>query len=186
MNNKIELRTERLVLRPVETNDAKAIYNYRSDSETNKYQGWIPKIIDDVDSFFNKISPEIDIAGTWFQFVIVEIKNSKIIGDLGIHFIDDEQAEIGCTLAKKHHGKGYATEALKSVMDYLFNKLNKHRIIGSIDPRNLKSIGLVEKLGFRKEAHFKDSLLINGEWVDDAIYVILKGDNLYESFSVRR
>ena len=62
MKNKIELRTERLVLRPVETNDAKAIFNYRSDLETNKYQGWIPKIIDDVDSFFNKISPEIDIA----------------------------------------------------------------------------------------------------------------------------
>jgi RimJ/RimL family protein N-acetyltransferase len=174
MNNKLELRTERLVLRPVEANDAKEIFNYRSDSETNKYQGWIPKTIDDIDSFLKKISPEIDIADTWFQFVIVEIENSKIIGDLGIHFIDNEQAEIGCTLAKINHGKGYATEALKSVMDYLFNELNKHRVIGSIDPKNVSSIGLVERLGFRKEAHFKESLLINGEWVDDIVYAILK------------
>ena len=98
----------------------------------------------------------------------------NIIGDLGIHFIDDEQAEIGCTLAKKHHGKGYATEALKSAIDYLFNELNKHRIIGSIDPNNVSSIGLVKRLKFRKEAHFKESLLINGEWFDDIVYAILK------------
>ena len=174
MNNKLELRTERLVLRQIEAQDAKAIYKYRSDSVTNKYQGWIPETIEDVDSFLKKISSEIDIADTWFQFVIINIENSEIIGDLGIHFLDAEQAEIGCTLDKKQHGKGYATEALKSAIDYLFNKLNKHRIIGSVDPRNLKSIELVERLGFRKEAHFKESLFINGEWLDDIVYAILK------------
>lgn len=174
MNDKVELTTKRLFLRPVETEDAKAIFNYRSDAETNKYQAWIPKTIDDVDSFLNKISPEIDIADTWFQFAIVEIKNTKIIGDVGIHFVDGEQAELGCTLAKKYHGKGYATEALKAVMDYLFNELNKHRIIGSIDPKNVSSIELVERLSFKKVAHFKESLLINGEWVDDIVYAFLK------------
>ncbi len=174
MNNQVEFRTERLVLRPVEAQDAEAIFKYRSDSETNKYQGWIPETIEEVDSFMKKISPEINIADTWFQFVIIDNENSDIIGDLGIHFLDDEQAELGCTLEKKKHGKGYATEALKLAMDYLFNKLNKHRIIGSIDPQNLKSIGLVERLGFRKEAHFKESLFINGEWVDDIVYAILR------------
>ena len=121
-----------------------------------------------------KISSEINIADTWFQFVIIDIIENDIIGDLGIHFLDDEQVEIGCTLEKKQHRKGYATEALKTVMDYLFNELNKHRIIGSIDPQNISSIRLVESLGFRKEAHFKESLLIYGEWVDDVVYAILK------------
>ena len=174
ISRKIELETERLVLRSAEAKDAKAIYKYRSDSETNKYQGWIPKTIDDVETFISKISKQINEPETWFQFVIIEKETQKVVGDLGIHFLNDEQAEIGCTLEKSKHGKGYATEALKSVMDYLFNKLNKHRIIGSIDPKNLKSIGLVERLGFRKEAHFKESLLINGEWVDDIVYAILK------------
>ncbi|MCP4181531.1 MAG: GNAT family N-acetyltransferase [bacterium] len=174
MNNKVEFRTERLLLRPAEAHDAKAIFKYRSDSETNKYQGWIPKTIEDVHNFLKKISPEIDIAETWFQFVIIEIETSEIIGDLGLHFLDDEQAEIGCTLRKEKHRKGYATEALKSAIDFLFNKLNKHRIIGSLDPQNTKSIGLLERLGFRKEAHFKESLLINGEWVDDIVYAVLK------------
>ncbi len=172
--NKLILQTERLILRQIEETDAESILNYRSDSETNKYQGWIPQTISDVKDFLSKISSEINVAHTWYQFIIIETNNSSIIGDIGIHFIDEEQAEIGCTLAKQYHGKGYATEALNSVIDYLFKQLNKHRIIGSIDPNNISSIALVERLGFRKEAHFKESLFLNGVWVDDIVYAILK------------
>lgn len=80
---------------------------------------------------------------------------------------DGFQCELGCTLSKEHQGKGFATEAMKNTIDYLFNSLNKHRITASIDPRNIESIRLVERLSFRKEAHFKQSLLIDGKWVDD-------------------
>ena len=178
MERRIKLITKQLTLRPVEEKDAKAIFNYRSDSIMNQYQGWIPKSLDDVHKFINKVSQKIDIVDTWFQFVIIKNNSNEIIGDVGIHFLDTEskQAEIGCTLDKNYHGKGYAAEVLKATINYLFEKLNKHRIIGSIDPQNLKSIRLVERLGFRKEAHFKESILINGEWVDDLVYAILKNE----------
>ncbi|MCD4791515.1 MAG: GNAT family N-acetyltransferase [Bacteroidales bacterium] len=179
MENRTELKTERLILRPVEEKDAKAMFKYRSDSITNQYQGWIPKTINDVFDFVkNKVSSTIDLIDTWYQFVIIKKENNELIGDIGIHFLDtdNKQAEIGCTLDKTYQGKGYATEALKETLDYLFNKLNKRRIIGSIDPRNIKSTGLVERLGFRKEAHFKESILINGEWIDDLVYAILKDE----------
>jgi RimJ/RimL family protein N-acetyltransferase len=65
---------------------------------------------------------------------------------------------------------------MKITMDYLFNTLNKHRITGSVDPKNSDSIKLLERLNFRKEAHFKESLFINGEWVDDIVYGILKSE----------
>jgi len=54
--------------------------------------------------------------------------------------------------------------------------LNKHRIIASIDPDDKNSIRLVERIGFRKEAHFVESLLINGKWVDDLIYALIEKD----------
>lgn len=97
-----------------------------------------------------------------------------MIGDIGIHFsdTDNNEAEIGFTLDKSFQGKGYATEALKQVISFLFNDLNKDKIIASIDPRNIKSINLVEKTGFKKEALFEKSLLIDGELVDDLIYSI--------------
>ena len=178
MTNILEIKTERLLLRPVRLNDAEAIFKYRSDSITNQYQGWIPKSLDDVHKFLNKVSQKIDVVDTWFQFVIIKNDSKEIIGDVGIHFLDTDgkQAEIGCTLDKNCHGNGYATEVLKATINYLFEKLNKHRIIGSIDPQNFKSIRLVERLGFRKEAHFKESILINGEWVDDLVYAILKNE----------
>jgi RimJ/RimL family protein N-acetyltransferase len=176
MNDKIELITERLKLRPIEQKDSEAIFKYRSDSITNKYQGWIPETINDVNDFISKVSPTIDVFDSWFQFAIIENVTKKIIGDVGIHFIDcdNKQAEIGCTLDKSQHGKGFATEVMKATIDYLFNKLNKHRIIASLDPQNTKSIELVERVGFRKEGHFRESIFVNGEWSDDLVYAILE------------
>ena len=66
-------------------------------------------------------------------------------------------------MADMCNGKGYATEASIKTIYYIFNELNRYRIISSIEPRNKKSIGLVERLGFRKEAHFKESVLVREE-----------------------
>lgn len=172
------LETERLIIRPINIDNKNEIFEYRSDAETNKYQGWIPKTIDDVETFIGKISKQMNEPGTWFQFVIIEKETQKVVGDLGIHFFDSEnkQVEIGCTLNKKFQNKGYATESVKRVIDYLFKELNKHRIITSIDPNNENSIRLVERIGFRKEAHFVESLFINGKWVDDLIYALIEKD----------
>ena len=60
------------------------------------------------------------------------------------------------------------------MVDFLFGTLNKHRVIASIDPRNSASIRLIERLGFRKEAHLKKSYYLHEEWVDDIIYAKLK------------
>lgn len=176
MEQKIEIKTERLFLRPIEKKDAVKIFNYRSDSIANKYQGWIPKNLDDTYEFIKRSSSQINIVDTWFQLVIIENDSHEIIGDLGIHFLDTEKkkVEIGITLDKNKQGKGFATEALKETINYIFNKLDKHRIIGSIDPKNSSSIRLLERVGFKKEAHFRESLLINGEWVDDLVYALLK------------
>jgi RimJ/RimL family protein N-acetyltransferase len=174
--------TDRLLLRSIRLDDAAGLFQYRSDQEANRYQGWIPETISDVHDFINnRVSSTIDRTGTWYQLVIIRSDTKKLIGDVGMHFLDDEkyQVEIGFTLDKNEQGKGFASEAVKETINFLFNDLNKRRIIASIDPRNGKSIALVERLGFRKEAHFKESLLINGEWVDDVVYAVLKDEWRY-------
>ncbi len=177
MPDSLRIITERLLLRSLRLDDAFALFNYRYDALANQYQGWIPKTLSDALNFINTgISPTIDIAGTWYQVAMIRQDEKKLIGDIGIHFFDPlkYQVEIGFTVDKNEQGRGYATEALTALIDYLFNELNKHRIVASIDPRNEKSIALVTRLGFRKEAHFKQSLYINGEWTDDLIYALLK------------
>lgn len=179
MTTRLEIKSERLLLRPITLDDAEAIFKYRSDAITNQFQGWIPKTFEDVYDFIeNRVSSTIDVVDTWYQLAIIKKENGELIGDVGIHFLDADkkQTEIGCTLDKNKHGKGFATEALKETIHFLFNTLNKHRIVTSIDPENIKSIELVKRLGFRKEAHFRKSLLINGEWVDDLVYAMLRED----------
>lgn len=173
----MELHLQRVSLQIISKEYAQEIFNYRSDAKTNKYQTWIPKTFDEVYDFItNKVSENIDEVDTWYQLVIINKENNKVIGDIGIHFIDEDkkQVEFGCTLAKSQQGKGFAYEAVSEIMRFLFTDLNKHRITASVDPANGKSIALLERLGFRKEAHFIKSLLIDGEWVDDAVYAILK------------
>jgi len=177
MSEIIEITTRRLILRPIVLDDADAILDYRSDELTNKYQAWIPKNIDDVIDFIrNRLAREINIKGTWYQFAVILRNSNELIGDIGLHFFDQEnkQVELGYTIGRKHQGNGFAKESVSGIIDYLFNKLDKHRIIASIDPENSNSIRLVQSLNFRKEAHFKESIFSNGIWQDDLIYAILK------------
>jgi RimJ/RimL family protein N-acetyltransferase len=174
----MKIATDRLVLRPIQIEDKKAIFEYRSDAEANKFQGWIPRTVEEVEEFIGRVAKKIDAPGTWFQFVLLEKASDKLIGDFGLHFIGSEnrQVEIGFTLSKSFQGKGYASEAFIHIVDYLFYTLKKHRIIASIDPENISSIKLVEKLGFRKEAHFLESIFLHGKWVDDVVYALLEKD----------
>lgn len=175
MNKKIEIHCSRLLIREIESFDASAILNYRSDAQTNQYQGWIPENLEEVHDFIaHKIAKEFNQLDTWFQLAIVLKESYELIGDLGLHFLESEVVELGATIAKDHHGKGYATEALKAVIDYLFNQVGKQKIKASVDPRNKASIAMIEKLGFKKEAHYKKSFFLRGEWVDDVIYGLIK------------
>lgn len=171
----MKLSTERLILRPLNTNDKQAIFEYHSNAECNKYQGWIPKTLSDVEQFIGKLAPIPNQVDTWFQLAIIEKESEKLIGDVGIHFIGNENKQVGLgyTLAQKYQGLGFANEAITRTIDYLFLDLKKHRITASVDPNNISSIRLLEKLGFRKEAHFIESYNQDGKWMDDALFALL-------------
>ncbi len=172
----MNIETENLLLRPIKTDDKFNFFAYRSDAITNQFQGFVPKTLQEVEMFITNSAKEFNQPNTWFQLIIIEKLNQNVVGDIGIHFLneDNKQVEIGCTLSKASQGKGYATEALKIVLDILFRDYQKHRIIASVDPKNSKSIRLMERIGMRKEAHFIESLFINGVWTDDVIFAILR------------
>jgi len=172
----VKLESKRLFLRIIDRGDESAIFAYRSIPAIYQYQLWKPSTIADVaDLFINKCAKEPNIPNTWMQLAICTKDDLAIIGDCGIHFRENEpeQVEIGITIGTEHQGNGYGSEALKAVFTYIFNELGKHRIIASIDPANTAAIKLVEKVKMRKEAHFRKSLRLGDEWVDDVIYALL-------------
>lgn len=168
-----EITSERLILNPLTNDDAEAMFGYRSLPEVYKYQGWQPESVADAEEFISKHNTMK--SGGWMQLAIRLKKSGKLIGDCGMHFIDAEfrQIEIGFSLSPAIQGKGYATEAVTYLLDYIFTTLKTHRVYGSCDPGNLSSIKLMERVGMRKEAHFKESIWFKERWADDVIYAIL-------------
>lgn len=173
------ITTRRLLLRRLAPPDAPTVYAYRSLPEVARLQFWDPQSEEEILRFIEELTRiEPNTPGTWFQLGITLRDSGLLIGDCGIRFPAEEtwQVEIGITLDPAHQGQGYATEALEAAFGYCFGPLGKHRVFASVDPRNDASIALIERVGMRREAHFRESLWFKGAWADDLIYAILVGE----------
>lgn len=145
------LETGRLLIRPIKADDAAAVFRYRSDANTNRFQGWVPAILEEVHYFIeNRVEKRFNQPDTWFQLVIILKSNGQLIGDIGIHFtgIRNDEVELGCTLALAHHGSGFAREALQEVIGFLFTEFVKNQLVAFIHPENQASVKLFGHLGF--------------------------------------
>lgn len=181
-HHQILKQSDRLQLRALQEKDAERLYLYRNQPDVSLFQGWTPKNIKEVSDYAIEMQSRPPAApGHWYQ-VVLELINSdaketgQIIGDVAF-CIDTEtqkQAELGIALDTKFQGKGYAQEAIKALIDFLFETLELHRIHLAIDPDNLASRKLSERLGFRFEGHLKSSSYLNGKWYDDIIMAMLK------------
>jgi RimJ/RimL family protein N-acetyltransferase len=100
----------------------------------------------------------------------------ELIGDLGVHLLAGGQVEIGFTIAPVHQRQGFGTLAVRALLDDLFTVRKKHRVFASVDPRNIPSIAVLSRIGMRQEAHFRQSLLWRGEWVDDVVFALLRSE----------
>jgi RimJ/RimL family protein N-acetyltransferase len=171
-----EIVTERLILRDLQAADAEAMLQYRSDPEVARYQSWGPVSAEQLRSFLEELARKSpDTPGAWYQIAISLARTGELIGDCGIHVLDDRRlAEIGITLSPRFQSQGYAGETLRAVIKYLFEELRKHRVFASVDPRNVRSLRLMRRLGFRQEAHMIESLWFKGQWVDDVIFAMLE------------
>lgn len=174
-----EILTERLALRNLAARDARSIFQYRSRPEVSRFQSWGTQSSDEIQSYISALSAtEPGTPGSWYQIGIALQSSSELIGDCGFRVLESEpqQAEFGIALAPEYQCQGYAAEALRALLNYLLVNLGKHRVFGSVDPRNVRSIRLMQRVGMRQEAHFVQSLWFRGEWVDDVIFAMLASD----------
>lgn len=171
----MELATARLQLDPLRPEDAEALFACRADPAVARFQGWCPADVAEVRGFIAAQPPEATPVG-WFQRAIRLRENGGLIGDLGVNLPADPRAsvEFGISIAPAHQGRGYAGEALRALFGHVFGPWGRHRIHASVDPRNLASMAMLHGRGMRQEAHHRESLWLNGEWVDDVIFAMLQ------------
>jgi RimJ/RimL family protein N-acetyltransferase len=172
------LRTDRLTLRPATPADAESTYTYRRLETVGR---WLTEVPTGLDGYRTTFSDPSRLATT----VIVEC-NHQVIGDFMLRVDDawaqaevadqarNAQAELGWVLDPAHTGHGYATEAVRALLEYSFSELGIRRVVANCFLANDSSWRLMERLGMRRETHVvRESLHRSGEWLDTVAYAVL-------------
>ena len=175
----LPIRIDELSLRRVEFGDQADLLEFYGLAEVARFQTWQPWTVDQVE---NLIASQAEIhagdPGVPFLLAIVLNSENKVIGDcqVTINSVPDRQGEIGYSLNLAYWGRGLATKAVNAALGFGFTVLGLHRIVAATDVRNQRSWRLLERVGMRREAHFRHDLLDDGEWIDDYLYAMLEDE----------
>jgi ribosomal-protein-alanine N-acetyltransferase len=172
-----ELKTERLLLRRITMDDVEELLFLRSDEEVLKYINKEPTTsIEDVKTFIEQINRNIDNNYSIMWGLALQEDPSRMIG-LICHWrvqIENYRAEVGFSLHPQFWRKGLMKEALQKAIGYGFNVMGLHTIEGRINPDNKASAGILESVGFVREAYFREDYFFKGKFYDTAVYSLLK------------
>jgi ribosomal-protein-alanine N-acetyltransferase len=114
-------------------------------------------------------------AGQAYSFGVLLRETDQLVGRVNLSNVVRgawQNATIGYFLDQQHNGKGYMSEAVRLAVRFAFRHAGLHRVQGAVMPRNLGSIRVLEKAGFRLEGLALRYLQINGVWEDHNIYAI--------------
>jgi len=176
------IETKRLTLRPFIMSDMDDVFEYASDSEWAKYLVNIPQpfTLKDAEEFVRRFS-DSSSWDTLPMFAIVFKK--KVIGEVYLNDMNlhNERAELGYDLSRAYWGKGLATEAAGAVINWAFQTYSLNKIYSTCDPRNARSIRVMEKLGMSQEGILRKHLKWNDELRDVMYCSVLR----HEWLSIR-
>lgn len=170
--------TERLVLRPFRHGDEQDVLAYRSREDVVRYMPTDPLGEDAAEAFITERLAATQIAADNDLIILAVEHEGRVIGDVVIKagLMADRQAEVGWVFNPDYQGRGLATEAARELLALAFGDLAMHRAWAQLDPRNVASARVCERLGMRQEGHFRHDMWFKGEWGDTAIYALLAAE----------
>jgi RimJ/RimL family protein N-acetyltransferase len=175
----VVIQSQRLLLREFKEVDWQAVHRYASDPEVVRFMDWGPNTENETKAFVSRsISSQKEKPRRKYTLAITLKGDNKIIGSCGICVVSSENKEgwIGYCLSRQLWRNGYATEAAKALLGFGFQGLGLHRIFATVDPANLASINVLEKIGMQLEGHLREHKWVKGKWRDSLLYAILESE----------
>ncbi|WP_051332381.1 GNAT family N-acetyltransferase [Cucumibacter marinus] len=176
----LPVETDRLVLRRLSMGDIDAVHAYQSLDSVTEH---LPYASRDRVAAEEKLKEvvEIDALGLDTEpmvLAVIEKESGQLIGEVMLFLRDcgARQGEVGYVFHPDFHGKGYASEAVAAVIDLGFEAFGFHRIYGRCSAANTGSAKLMQRMGMRLEAHFKEHALFKGAWDELQIFAILEDE----------
>ncbi|MGE7091921.1 GNAT family N-acetyltransferase [Lysinibacillus sp. NPDC048646] len=173
-----QLSTKRLLLRKMKESDALELFKIWSDPDVRKFMNISNFTHEDQAKEMIELLDELALDHKAIRFTIIELASNEIIGSCGFNSIDFENArvEIGYDIAKAYWGNGYAPEGIMALVNYAFTTLALNRIEAKVEPENLNSIKVLEKLNFTFEGTLRQYEKSNEVFQDINSYSLLRSD----------
>jgi len=173
----LPIDTPRLLLRSFQPDDYDALCVYQPLREVQRYLEIPIRDKADVLTSLNLMRRQVSLQrpGDTLTLAIVRKHDKRLLGQVSLRWADAtaSQGEIRFALDPRHSGNGYASEAVRAVLDLAFDQFKIHRVSARCDGRNHRSAKLLQKLGMRLEAHYREHALFQGEWDEELHFAIL-------------
>jgi ribosomal-protein-alanine N-acetyltransferase len=159
------LKTKRLTLRAAAQDDLHDLFAIFGDRRAMKYWSTAPH--DTPERTQENLDRLIASAAKQLVYFVIEM-NGRAIGTAGMH----KENEIGFLLHPDFWRQGIVSEAMNTIIPYLFAQTDVTELTADADPRNEASVGLLKSLGFHETHRANNTFCINGEW-SDSVYLAL-------------
>jgi RimJ/RimL family protein N-acetyltransferase len=173
----LELRTERLLLRPFRPADIDRLADWQARPEVSRYLYWEPRTRAEAEVALARRMSETRLDGDddCLALAVERQDDGLLLGDASVwqRSTAHRQVEIGYVFHPDAGGNGYATEAARALVDFAFARMDAHRVFARTDARNSASAALLRRLGMRQEAHFREAEIFKGDWGDELVFAVL-------------
>jgi len=178
MKTELTLKTDRLVLRPLQRSDLDAVLGYYALPEVQRYLDWKARDRFEAKAAFEAMRKQTRLTrpGDIITFAIVRRVDGTLMGHVSLRWTDATaaQGEVRFAMAPTYRRQGYGTEAVRAMLDFGFTQHRLHRIFAVTAGGNTPSIGLLQNLGMRLEAHYREHALFMGEWDEEMHFAMLE------------
>jgi len=178
--SQLSIFTDRLTLQLINSADKNAIHDLHLRPEVDMYNTLgIPENIKETEEIIKPWIQDNERSNVQnYTFAIQTTRDKKLVGLIAIRQkgIKHKRAEVWFKIHPDYWGKGIASEALESILEYGFNKLKLHRIESGCAVENIGSIKVLEKVGMTREGRKRKVLPLKSGWSDNFMYAILKED----------
>lgn len=172
------LETERLRLRPFVATDADDLFALQSDAYVLRYWDSPPWTDRASVARFMARGQQMAEDGNGACVAIERRSDHAFLGWCIFYGWnpDFRSASLGYCLNQTEWGRGYATEAARTLLQWAFDTLDLNRVQSETDTRNIASARVLEKLGFELEGTLREDCIVNGDVSDSWVYGLLQRD----------
>ena len=170
------LDTARLRLRPFTDADAEALFALQSNAYVLRYWDSPPWSERARAARFIAACRQLADEGTGARLVIDRASDGSFVGWCSLTRWNPDYRSASLTYCLEHAawGHGYATEAVRALLQWAFDTLDLNRVQAEADTRNVASARVLEKLGFVHEGTLREDCIVNGEVSDSWVYGLLR------------